>query len=402
MQNINSTSKRLLLLGGGHAEIPLIQAAQKLGYFVITTGNAKEGLGHPFADKNVFADFSDKEQMLALAKAEGVCAVCSGCNDFALLSAAYVTEKMNLKGHDSLIISEEIHHKDKYRALAQKLQIPTPRAIKISHIDDLEKVLQLLKYPLMIKPIDLTGGKGVQRVQNHEEALNAYKEAFKRTREKYIIVEEFIEGTNHGFSAFLVQQKVAFYFSDNEQYYLNKYMVSGANSPSIVSEKSLQTLCTYCEKMAKALQLVDGILHIQFIEHPVLGPYIIEVCRRPPGDLYIQLVEYATGVPYSQFLILAETGCNVHSIKHTPTNGFWLRHCIMAKEEGLLEDVFFAPEIEKNVFKKILWYKKGEKVQDRLYYKAGIVFLKFDSFKEMQEKTTLMNEYIQCKIHHIK
>lgn len=74
----------------------------------------------------------------------------------------------------------------------------------------------------------------------------------------------------------------------------------------------------------------------------------------------------------------------------------------MTKEEGVLEDVYFAPEIKNNVFDKLLWYKKGEKVEDKLYYKAGIVFLKFDSLKEMQEKTTLMNEYIQCKINPIK
>ena len=107
-------------------------------------------------------------------------------------------------------------------------------------------------------------------------------------------------------------------------------------------------------------------------------------------------------MPYSEYLILAETGGDVRKIKHEPTKGFWLRHCIMAKEEGILEDVYFAPEIKSNVFDKLLWYKKGEKVQDKLYYKAGIVFLKFDSLKEMQEKTTLMNEYIQCKISPIK
>ena len=65
----------MLLLGGGHAEIPLIQAAKALGWYVITTGNAREGLGHPYADKNVFADFSDKEKMLELARRENVQAV---------------------------------------------------------------------------------------------------------------------------------------------------------------------------------------------------------------------------------------------------------------------------------------------------------------------------------------
>ncbi|MBR6310745.1 MAG: carboxylate--amine ligase, partial [Paludibacteraceae bacterium] len=56
----SNPQKKLLLLGGSHAEIPLIQAAHELGWYVITTGNNRDGLGHPYADKTVFADFSDK------------------------------------------------------------------------------------------------------------------------------------------------------------------------------------------------------------------------------------------------------------------------------------------------------------------------------------------------------
>ena len=64
MPEPQANKKKLLLLGGGHAEIPLILAAQELGYYVITTGNARDGLGHPLADKNAFADFDNKEAML--------------------------------------------------------------------------------------------------------------------------------------------------------------------------------------------------------------------------------------------------------------------------------------------------------------------------------------------------
>ena len=156
------TSKKLLILGGGHAEIPLIQAAQALGWYVITTGNDRKGLGHPYADKNVFADFSDKDAMLELARTEGVQAVCSGCNDFALLSTVYVCEKLGFPGHDSYATSLEIHHKDKYRALATKLKIPTPRALVVPKNTDVDfdKAIADLTFPIIVKPVDLTGGKG--------------------------------------------------------------------------------------------------------------------------------------------------------------------------------------------------------------------------------------------------
>ncbi len=394
--------KRLLLLGGGHAEIPLIQAAQELGYFVITTGNAREGLGHPYADKNVFADFSDKDAMLELARAEGVSVVCSGCNDFALLSTVYVCEKLGLPGHDSFETSLQIHHKDKYRALAESLQIPTPRARVVRSLDEFKSVIEGgLQFPLIVKPVDLTGGKGIHRVNNVDEALTAYADAVARTREDHLVVEEFVVGTNHGFSAFLVGGRVVFYFADNEQYFLNKYMVSGANTPSTTSEHGLQLLVEYSERIAEKLKLVDGILHIQYIEKADGTPYIIEICRRPPGDLYIKFVKYATGVNYPKMIISAECGMDSSTLlgmtrDESPVTPF-LRHCVMTDRTGIVAGVDFAPEIQNNIVEKFLWFKEGEQVVDPLYYKAGIVFMQFESVEEMTEKTAKMSEYIKVR-----
>ena len=391
-----SFKKKMLLLGGSHAEIPLIQAAHELGWYVITTGNAREGLGHPYADKNVFADFSDKDAMLELARSEGVQAVCSGCNDFALLSTVYVCEKLGLPGHDSYATSLEIHHKDKYRALATKLGIPTPRALVVRNITDFEAAITQLTFPIIVKPVDLTGGKGIHRAATLEEARAAYKDACSRTRQDHVVVEEFVQGSNHGFSAMLVKGKVAFAFSDNEQYFVNKYLVSGANTPSTTAATGLTKLREYSERIARELKLVDGILHIQHIERNDGTPVIIEICRRPPGDLYIKFVKYATGIDYPKFIVLAETGEDISGIADVSTQGFWLRHCIMAGPENengsTVRDVTFAPEIQGNIVEKFLWYKPGEVITDKLTYKAGIVFFKFGTLAEMQDKTARMTE----------
>lgn len=400
-------TKKLLLLGGGHAEIPLIKAAQALGWYVITTGNAREGLGHPYADKNIFADFSDKNAMLELARAEGVSAVCSGCNDFALLSTVYVCEKLGLPGHDSYATSLEIHHKDKYRALATRLGIPTPRAVVVRNAREFDKAVAGLTFPIIVKPIDLTGGKGIHRAANIEEAREAYRDACSRTREDHIVVEEFVQGSNHGFSAMLVKGKVAFAFADNEQYYINKYMVSGANTPGSTPAAGLAKLRDYSERIARELHLVDGILHIQYIERADGTPVIIEICRRPPGDLYIKFVQYATGIDYPKFIVMAETGMDISAIPDVPTQGFWLRHCVMASTQagestatgdvcsGIVTDVVFAPEIQGNIVEKFLWYKPGEVITDKLTYKAGIVFFKFESLAEMETKTAQMTGLVR-------
>ena len=114
----------------------------------------------------------------------------------------------------------------------------------------------------------------------------------------------------------------------------------------------------------------------------------------PPGDLYIKFVKYATSIDYPKFIVMAETGEDISGIADVPTQGYWLRHCIMAGPEiadgSTVCDVTFAPEIQGNIVEKFLWYKPGEIITDKLTYKAGIVFFKFDTLAEMQDKTARM------------
>lgn len=377
--------KKMLLLGGSHAEIPMIQAAKKMGYYVITSGNQEDGLGHPYADAYIKKDFSDKKAILQLAKEEKVEAICSGCNDFACLTAAYVAQELGLPGHDSYEKAVEIHHKDKYRALARKLGIVTPKAMKCSSEQDVQKACEQMQFPVIVKPVDLTGGKGMTRCDEIGEAKNAFGKAMEATRENYVVVEEFVTGTNHGFSAYIQDEKVIFYFVDNEQYYHNPYLVSGASTPGDVKAAAIKQLCRDSEKIASHLKLQDGILHIQFILREDGTPVIIEVCRRAPGDLYIHFVQMATGLDYPTYIVAAEAGLKMEKpVFHKP-DGFYVRHCIMADEPGIVEMVYVNDEIRPYIKEEMLWYTAGDVIDDFMKYKAGIVFLHFPTEEEYRK-----------------
>lgn len=390
--------KKLLLLGGSHAEIPLIQAAKKMGYYVITSGNQADGLGHPYGDEYINCDFSDKEAICALAKEKQVDAICSGCNDFAYLSAAYACEKLGIPGHDPYETAVKIHHKDRYRALAEELGIETPGACSCQSLKEVEAACETLHFPIIVKPVDLTGGKGMKRCDSKEEALKAYEGAMKATREPGIVVEEFVTGTNHGFSAYIQDKKVTFYFVDNEQYYLNPYLVSGASAPGDVPESAVDRLIKDCEKLAEALRLKDGILHIQFILEDDKTPVIIEVCRRAPGDLYVHLVELQTGVDYPAYIVAGEAGIKMPLPKRKAENGYYVRHCAMANKQGKVKEVSISKEIAPFICEKMLWYREGEEIEDVLKYKAGILFLHFTQEKEYRHYLGHLTELITIEV----
>lgn len=389
--------KKLLIAGGGYADIPLIQAGQKIGFHVITSGNRPDDAGHRYSDKYQPADFSDTEAMLSLAKKLSIDAICACSNDFSALSSAYVAEKLGLPGHDSFETSKIIHHKDIYRDFALKNSIPTPRAIGYSNTDQAVEGIKTFQLPVIIKPIDLTGGKGITTVYSYNDAKDAIEKAFAISRAKRIVIEEFIEGTRHGFSAFIVEGKVTFYFADNEHYYKNQYMVSAASTPADIPADVKQRLCTESEKIASLLSLKTGIFHIQYILKGK-APVIIEICRRSPGDLYTRFVEHATGVDYPSWIVKSSAGMDCSGLTFAEPKGFFARHCIMSSKPGTVKAITFDKSITGNISDKYMWGKPGDEIDDILTQKFGIVFLKFASQKEMLKKTNMMQELIHVEV----
>ena len=394
---MNNTQKKLLLAGGGYADIPLIQAAKKMGYYVITSGNRPEELGHQYSDEYRMADFSDKEAILNLARDLNVSALCACCNDFSALSCAYAAEKLGLPGHDSYDVAQVIHYKDRYREFASRHDIAAPRALSFSNKQDALQGIGALSFPLIIKPVDLTGGKGMSTIKTMEEADAALDKAFAISRMKRVVVEEFINGSRHGFSAFLVDGKIVFYFSDNEHYFLNPYMVSAASTPGLVPDTVKKKLCEDSEKIAALLSLKTGIFHIQYILRGQ-EPVIIEICRRAPGDLYVRFVEIATGVDYASWIVKSAAGLNCSGLTHAKPRGFFTRHCVMSAKVGRVKEVVFDSCIEKNVVEKFMWWKRGDVISDVLTAKCGIVFLQFSSSDEMMDKTERMQELIRVEM----
>lgn len=376
--------KRILITGGSHAELPLIKAAQERGDYVITTGNDSQGLGHQAADEYVCGDYSDKEYVYQLAKEKQVDAIVSGCNDFAYLSTAYACEKLGLPGHDSYKTALVIHHKDQFRTCTKQLGIATPRNRICKNLEDVREACQQLCFPVLVKPVDLTGGKGVAVCTSEEEVQKAYGVAGTVTRESEVVIEEYIQGSNHGASVLLKNQQVVFGFIDNEQYYHNPYLVSGACYPSDVKREVSDRLYRDIEKVVHALKLTDGLFHVQFIVGADGTPVMIDPCRRSPGDLYILLVKYATGVDYPLAILRAECGEPVaEAYIQNPAN--IARECLMADKNGVVTDIEIRQELQARVIDRCIWGNIGDTIEDYMKYKAGILFIREPQVQQLYE-----------------
>ncbi len=381
-----SEKKRLLMVGGSFADVPIIEAALDLGFYVISTGNQPSHPGHQLSHEYVQGDFSDPKAILEIARAVGAEFVCSGCNDFCAIACSYVAENLGLPGHDSVEVATTLHHKDLFRKFAAAHNLSSPRSRTIFRSSQAEAELGDLHFPLIVKPIDLSGGKGIARVDSLSQLEHAVESAFSRSKADRIVVEEFRVGTHHAYSCFVRDGSVLFEFVDREQYHRNPYMVAGTYAPSGLSSDVVCRVRREAEALIGLCRLSDGILHIQFVVEDDI-PYLIEVCRRPPGDLYLKFVQKATGFDYARSHVLACTGIGVESLREAEVSGFHSRYCLMTDRAGEIVNVEFDPELQVCVKEQMDFWSPGFQVEDWNTDKLGIVFLEFSSHDEMVTKS---------------
>jgi biotin carboxylase len=245
--------------------------------------------------------------------------------------------------------------------------------------------------------VDLTGGKGISVARDPTDLVAAVDKALAATRAGRIVLEEFLEGTRHGFTCIIRDERVVFHFQDNEHYFLNPYMVSAASTPGRVPPTVAQELTATTERIAGLLRLVDGIVHIQYILHQG-RPVIIEICRRPPGDLYVSLVRHATGVDYPSLIVRGACGLDAGAVAQVEPAGFFTRHCVMSRETGEIADLAIDPAVQGKIVDQMLWWKPGDIIADVLTHKLGILFFRFESEAEMLDLTERMQDLVRPRL----
>ena len=374
--------RKLLLLGGSHAEVPLIQAAQKLDFHVITTGNRPLDIGHKFSDEYVWGDFSDSNEMLRIARDLKIDAVCSGCNDFAAISASYVANAMSLGGHDDPELCLLIHHKDTFYRFSESCGVPVPHTIEVQSLQEACGVAGELGFPILLKPVDLTGGKGISKVTSLEELSDAWDIASSISRSSNFVLQKFIEGTNHAVSVLVKSGSVIFRFFDNEHYYANKYMVGGASFPSKISDTTRNKISDSISMLVEKLNIVDGLLHLQFMIDESENHYFIDICRRAPGDLYIEFVEFAVGVPYPELIVRAECSIPFEVVDRSVLPKHVGRLCLTPPRAGVLlsDPVFIGPG---TLIQHTPLLNPGELINRPDIQKIGIYHIEFADDDEM-------------------
>ncbi len=390
--------KKILVLNGSFCEKPIIEKARELGYYVVTTGNAPELIGHKSANEYIPCDYSDKEAVLQLVKENGIEGIVSCANDFGVLTAAYVAEQMGWKGHDSYETAKLIHHKDQFKQYCYEHGIPSPHSVSFTSKEQAVEYCRSCEYPIIVKANDLTGGKGIRRADNLEEAVGAIENAFAMSRDKRVLVEPYLIGEQGTVFVFIINKKIAVTSGCTCYSQKNPYLIQAETFPPLNFEQIIPELHEIVYKIVNDLDLADGIIALQYIKCNG-RPYIIEMMRRCFGNEALLLSDMITGFPWEEAYIKASLGLDCTEIRATEPPMKYCGHFgIMADCNGSVKSYRIPPEIEEHLFKKTEMVQPGGRINNYMSERIAYLYYTYDSIEEMNEKVIHFNEQIEIEM----
>lgn len=391
-------TKKILLLNAGHTEIPLIEELKKMGVYLITSGKRGDLPGHKMGDEYIEADYSDKEKILELVKREGVDGIISCAHDYGLITASYVAEKMGWKGHDTYENTLRLHQKDLFKELCEQLDIRSPRSYAFTEPEKAEEFAKSAEYPIIVKAVDQASGVGVMRADNYDEAVRAISNGFANSRGKRIVIEPFIVGAQESFVAFVVDKKVVSSMSCNCYSPINPYLIQTETMPSDNYENLKEELTGIIEKLFHTLNLVDGIITLQYIVKDG-KPYIIETMRRCLGNQFLTAISAVTGFPWHKALVLAELGESCKGLpQEEPEARFSGHHAIMSSCNGIYMGTTIPSDIMDHVYKYVELFEKGQRIDNYKNERIGYIYYTYETREELDNAAKSFNQRIRINV----
>lgn len=296
-----SDNNKILILGAGIYQLPLIKKARQMGLYVISADNCLKNPGHKFSSQALEIDTRDKDRMLAFAIKKDINAVLTIASDLALPTVAYIAEKMKLPGlkyGQTLIVT----NKSKFRGFQKNNKFLHPTHFVVNSEIEGEELCENLKGTFICKPVDRSGSIGVSilHLPNDLEKF-VYKKVIKRSFSysfaKQIIIEEYINGNDYSCEGFIDKDKfflcaITKKHTTGEPFYISTHHI-------IPSGLSIPTQKQIIEIVKKMLSLLDvGISPFNFdLKIDNKGNiYVIEMTLRNGGNCLPELVKEAYGI----------------------------------------------------------------------------------------------------------
>jgi biotin carboxylase len=382
--------KKILFLGGSIQQIPAIKCAKKQGYFTVLCDYLPDNPGQYYADKFYSVSTTDRENVLELAWREKVDGIVAYASDPAAPTAAYVAERMELPTNPYNSV-ELLTNKSKFRAFLSKHNFHTPKAKGYGSCEEAKKDLDKFKLPVLVKPIDSSGSKGVSKLDDARDLEGQIEYALSFSRAKKFIIEEFVEkyGYQVAGDGFSVDGQLVFRCFANDHFNkngVNPFVPISASFPYNMPKGIHKKIHAEIQKLLDLLDMRTGAYNFDIRIDKNENVYIMEIGPRNGGNYIPQIIKYATGVDLVDYTIRAAMGEDCSDIKMKEPKGYWSYYAVHSTKAGVLKEIRIDENVRrKNVVESHLNYIIGDKVSAFMGSNStiGILIMKFPSMNEM-------------------
>lgn len=397
--------KKLMLLGGIRYLLPVIEAAHKQGYYVITADYLPDNIAHEYSDEYVNVSIVDKEAVLKVAREKEIDGIMSFGVDPGVVSASYVQEQMGLPSfgpYESVCI---LQNKDKFRAFLTKHGFNVPWAFGFSSMEDALASVGSFSYPLIVKPTDSAGSKGVTRVDREYDLHKALEYAFNHSIKGNVIVEEFIEkqGCSSDSDSFSVNGELRFVSFSAQRFDENAagpFVPAAFSWPSTMNMQQESELRSELQRLLTLLKMNTSVYNIETRVGVNGKTYIMEVSPRGGGNRLSEMLRYATGVDLITACVRASVGDSIDLIEQKPYIGHWAEVILHADKEGQFVNLEIDSYLPAEIVEENLWVKPGDFVHgfEAANDTIGTLVLRFENAEDLEKTITNQEEWLKVII----
>lgn len=329
--------RKLLILGAGIYQVPLIQKAKAMGLYTIVASYAGSYPGLALADEVWNIDTTDYRKLIPMAKKAGISGVCTSGTDVAVLSLGMICKELGLCGVSSSC-ARTVTDKALMKQALLSHHVSTPESVRVSSFEESQDVFRKFSPPVIVKAVDSSGSRGITRADSVEELKTAYDAARKVTKKDYVLVERFLEAQEIGVDGFISGGEIRFLLPHGKFTHTTDgcTLPEGHYFPYPCSPALYRDILLQTERAAMAVGMDNCAINADVL---VQGDqaFILEIGARAGATCIPELITTYCGFDYYEQMIRQSLGETPDFTCRTPRP--CMAKLLFSGKDGILSDI---------------------------------------------------------------
>jgi biotin carboxylase len=397
--------KKLLVLGAGHFQIPVIRCAQRLGCHVISLDYLPDNPGHQIANEYEIVSTVDLDRVLAVARLHRIDGILTYGSDVSAPAVTYVAEKMGLPGNP-YSAGRLLQRKDLFRKLQRELALPHPDFCSGISAEAIGNAIRKhrIPFPIVVKPADSSGSKGLGIVQNHDEIGQAFTRASQFSRCGMVVAERYLlpDIPEVVGDIFIQYGKLAFRHYGHNFFRpgLGVPVPVGEIMPALFDREMGLEIDRQFTRLIDELGLSCGCLNFDAI---ISGEtfHIIDIGLRNGGNYFADLIKLSTGFDLTEAAIHGALGADYPCpYKYVDDAVPVLSYVLNAREDGTFAGVRISKRVESFIAESVVFTEVGSAARDYISgdRALGVFLLRLPNKETAWEVADSIDEHIMVEL----